>query len=124
MSEPKAMHTQYAEIPVYKTRDGSLIRELMHPQQHAVQHQSLAEASVPPGVSTLLHKHLQTEELYYITQGQGMMTLADDRFAVTTGDSIVIKPGTAHCIANTGVETLKILCCCSPAYSHEDTVLL
>ena len=52
------------------------------------------------------------------------MTLGDEKFAVTVGDSIAIPPGTPHCIENTGNVALHILCCCAPAYSHNDTELL
>jgi mannose-6-phosphate isomerase-like protein (cupin superfamily) len=118
------MRTRYAEIPVYRTKDGSQIRELMHPEHHGNRAQSLAEAIVTPGQETLLHKHLRTEELYHITAGRGLMTLGDERFEVGVGDTVLIPPGTAHCVRNIGAEALHILCSCSPAYSHEDTVLL
>jgi mannose-6-phosphate isomerase-like protein (cupin superfamily) len=52
------------------------------------------------------------------------MTLGDEVFAIAAGDSILIAPGTAHRVANTGHEALRILCCCAPAYSHADTELL
>jgi len=118
------MRTRYAEIAPYQTRDGSQIRELMHPDRHGNRTQSLAEAVVLPGQETLLHKHLRTEELYHITAGQGLMTLGDDRFEVGVGDTVLIPPGTAHCIRNVGGDMLRILCSCSPAYSHEDTEVL
>lgn len=118
------MRTRYSEIPAYRTKDGSQIRELMHPHRHGNRTQSLAEAIVSPGQETLLHKHLRTEELYHITAGRGLMTLGDERFEVSVGDTVLIPPGTAHCIRNIGAEQLHILCSCSPAYSHEDTVLL
>jgi mannose-6-phosphate isomerase-like protein (cupin superfamily) len=118
------MRTRYADIAPYQTRDGSQIRELMHPDRHGNRTQSLAEAVVLPGQETLLHKHLRTEELYHITAGQGLMTLGDDRFDVGVGDTVLIPPGTPHCIRNVGSELLRILCSCSPAYSHEDTEVL
>ena len=117
-------HTRYHLLPVYETRDGSMIRELMHPDQHASRRQSLAEATIPPGTTTRLHKHLASEELYFISEGQGEMTLGDEVFTVHKGDTVCIAPGTAHCIKNTGSGTLRILCCCSPPYAHDDTVLL
>lgn len=118
------MKTRYSDIPAYITKDGSEIRELIHPDHHDSQHQSLAEAVVPPGKRTLLHRHLRTEEIYHVTTGQGRMTLGEEVFDVEPGDSILIPPGTAHCIEAQGTEPLRILCCCSPAYSHEDTELL
>lgn len=123
------MKSAYDDAQPYVTRDGSLIRELMHPDVHGkkgygINNQSLAEATVPIGISTILHKHHQTEELYFILAGQGLMTLAGKQFDVGVGDTICIPPGTPHCIKNTGLDELKILCSCSPAYSHDDTELL
>ncbi len=118
------MKTRYSDIPAYITKDGSEIRELLHPDHHGARHQSLAEATVYPGKLTQLHRHQRTEEIYHITAGQGRMTLGADVFDVSPGDSILIPPGTPHAIEATGGESLRILCCCSPAYSHDDTELL
>lgn len=123
------MKIKYDDVSEFVTKDGSIIRELMHPDLGSnadigVRNQSLAEATVPVDTSTVLHKHSLTEELYHITSGKGLMTLGEEKFTVVTGDTVCISPGTAHCIKNTGSSDLKIMCCCSPAYSHEDTELL
>lgn len=117
-------HTRHAEIPAYRTKDGSTIRELMHPSLHASMAQSLAEATVMPGERTALHRHRRTEELYHILEGEGRMTLDERSFLVAAGDTICIRPATAHCIANEGTAPLRLLCCCTPAYAHDDTELL
>lgn len=114
----------YATASPYITKDGSEIRELMHPAVHGNRMQSLAEASIHPGCHTELHRHRKTEELYHITAGSGRMTLGDETFTVQPGDTICIPPGTPHCIEAVGEEMLKVLCCCSPAYTHADTELL
>ena len=116
--------TEYKKIRPYVTKDGSLIRELMHPDAHGNRNQSLAEATVPPGSSTLLHKHHSSEELYHITSGNGLVILGNERLEVTVGDTICIPPGVPHRIQNTGKCSLQLLCCCSPAYAHSDTALL
>ena len=118
------MKTCYADIAAYITKDGSEIRELMHPSTHGNCNQSLAEATVLPGTRTELHRHAISEELYFILTGSGIMTLGDDCFKVGAGDTVLIPPGTPHRIEATGTEALRILCCCSPAYAHEDTELL
>lgn len=116
--------TSLATVEPYITRDGSTIRELLHPDHHPVRNQSLAEAVVPPGAGTQLHCHRQSEEIYHVTRGQGRMTLGDAQFPIAAGDSILIAPGTPHRVDNTGDGPLHILCCCAPAYSHADTELL
>lgn len=119
-----ALRTHKHDIKSYITRDGSEIRELMHPAAQGNKTQSLAEAIVRSGQRTYLHQHHQSEELYYIMAGQGRMTLATEHFTVAAGDTICIPPGTPHCIENIGTEALQILCMCSPPYSHTDTELL
>jgi mannose-6-phosphate isomerase-like protein (cupin superfamily) len=118
------MLTRYANQPPFETKDGSEIRELMHPAVHGNRHQSLAEARIAPGQVTALHWHHASEELYHVTAGEGLMTLGDDQFPIGPGDTVAIPPRTAHCINNPGPDTLVILCCCSPPYAHEDTELL
>lgn len=119
-----AGYQPYASVVPYITKDGSEIRELMHPTAHGNKNQSLAEAKVPVGGKTLLHLHIQTEELYHITQGKGILTLGSSALQVKAGDTLLIAPGTPHCIENTGEAPLFMLCCCSPAYAHEDTHLI
>ncbi len=118
------MKTEYQSIAAYITKDGSLIRELMHPAMHKNVKQSLAQAIIPIGARTQLHRHIHSEELYHITSGQGRMMLDDEIFDVSAGDTLCINPGSSHCIENIGDQDLVILCCCAPAYSHEDTELL
>ncbi len=116
--------TSLGKIAPYVTRDGSEIRELLHPDSHALRNQSLAEAVVAPGAATLLHRHETSEEIYHVTRGNGLLTLGSEKFAIAAGDSIAIPPGTPHRVENAGADALHILCCCSPAYSHDDTFLL
>jgi len=118
------MKTQYSHITPYQTKDGSLIRELLHPTHHNIKNQSLAEAIVPPNSSTLLHKHHKTEEIYHITSGEGWMQLGNEEFKVQQGDSICIPPQTPHKITNSEKTPLVILCACAPAYSHTDTEII
>ncbi len=118
------MLSHYKNIEAYITQDGSEIRELMHPDSQGNKLQSLAEAIIKPDETTLLHLHIKSEEIYYILQGEGTMQRGEKTLHVKAGDSICIPPDTPHCIKNIGNKNLKILCCCSPAYAHSDTVML
>ena len=124
MMSAKPHLTQRGSQAPYQTRDGSLIRELMHPALHAAQRQSLAEAELLANGATALHRHHRSEELYHFLSGSGWMTLGDERFAVRAGDTVCIAPGTAHRLECDGQGPMRLLCCCSPPYSHEDTELL
>jgi mannose-6-phosphate isomerase-like protein (cupin superfamily) len=110
-------------VPAFITKDGSEIRELLAHRNSCIHNQTLAEARLPQGGSTMAHRHLKTEEIYYILEGRGSMQVNEEIKSVGQGDAIAIPPGSLHKIANTGTNTLKFLCCCAPGYEHEDTVL-
>ena len=105
------------------TKDGSEIRELLAHRNSCIRKQSLAEARIPPGMSTTPHHHPQTEEIYFIIDGQGRMRIGDETCDVHVGDAIAIPPNSVHQITNTGDRVLRLLCCCAPGYEHDDTIL-
>lgn len=119
-----ATYTRSEEISSYVTKDGSSVREFIHPSIHGNTNLSLAEAVVLPGKSTLSHYHRLSEELYHVTQGVGQVAVGKDKVEVKPGDTVCIPPATVHNATNTGAEDLKILCIMSPPYSHEDTVVV
>jgi len=111
------------EVPAFITKDGSEIRELLAHRNSVIRNQSLAEARVAVGGSTQEHYHSRTEEIYFITAGKGRMRVEEEVAEIKVGDAIAIPPGKRHKLWNTGNETLKLLCCCAPAYEHSDTII-
>jgi mannose-6-phosphate isomerase-like protein (cupin superfamily) len=111
------------EVTPFITKDGSEIRELLAHRNSAIRNQSLAEARLPVGTSTQEHFHPRAEEIYFITHGLGKIRIENETREVKVGDAIAIPPGQKHKLWNTGAETLRLLCCCAPAYEHSDTVI-
>jgi len=111
------------QTPPFTTKDGSEIRELLAHRNSCIRNQSLAEARLPVGASTQEHYHAKAEEIYYITRGTGRIRIENEMCEVRSGDAIAIPPGQKHKLWNTGNETLRLLCCCAPAYEHSDTVI-
>jgi mannose-6-phosphate isomerase-like protein (cupin superfamily) len=103
----------------FTTKDGSRIRSILDPTNAPVLNQSLAEASVAEGSSTERHYHKQSEEFYFVLEGEGTMEIDSEIHSVASGDAILIPPRAWHQI--TASSSLRFLCCCSPPYSHEDT---
>jgi len=64
---------------------------------------------VPPGASIGFHRHGNNEEIYFIIEGQGIMTTNDDKYSVSSGDLILNRPGWSHGFENTTLELTKIL---------------
>lgn len=111
------------DVPAFITKDGSEIREVLAHRNSVIRNQSLAEARLPAGGSTQEHYHPKAEEIYYITAGVGRIRIEGESREVKAGDAIAIPPGQKHKLWNVGSETLKLLCCCAPAYEHNDTII-
>jgi mannose-6-phosphate isomerase-like protein (cupin superfamily) len=103
------------DLEPFQTKDGSTIREYLHTQA-----QSLAEASLEPGQATERHYHRLSEEIYLIVEGRGLMELDGEERQVIPSDAILIPPGAWHTLV-AGEEGVRLLCCCVPPYSHDDT---
>jgi mannose-6-phosphate isomerase-like protein (cupin superfamily) len=112
-----------SQVPSFITKDGSEIRELLAHRNSMIRNQSLAEARLPIGGATQEHYHGRTEEIYYITHGRGRIRIDGEIRDVVAGDAVAILPGQTHKLWNTGAETLRLLCCCAPAYEDADTVI-
>jgi mannose-6-phosphate isomerase-like protein (cupin superfamily) len=116
------MHVQNLDHQTpFITKDGSTIRSILDRTNAPVELQSLAEATLPPGVATQNHYHRVSEEIYFILEGSGEMSLDGACRTVGPGDAILIPPGAWHTIANPHETPLRFLCCCAPPYAHDDT---
>ena len=105
----------------FVTADGSTIRELCGIPTGGTELQSVAEASLAPGLSTDRHYHAESEEVYFVLEGVGEMDVDGARAVVRAGDAIPLRRGQRHQITNVGHEPLRFLCTCAPPYRHEDT---
>jgi mannose-6-phosphate isomerase-like protein (cupin superfamily) len=108
-------------IEPFVTKDGSLIRELCGIPAGGTSRHSVAEATLEPGQATERHYHRESEEVYVILEGDGLMEIDGDTAGVAPGDAIPITPGAWHALRNTGDRPLRLLCTCAPPYRHEDT---
>jgi mannose-6-phosphate isomerase-like protein (cupin superfamily) len=104
--------------------DGSLLRQLLHPDKASVASRySLCHAIVKPGQTTRPHR-LRTSEVYYILQGQGLMSIDGESQPVQPGQVIYIPPHSMQSIQNSGNSDLIFLCIVDPAWQAEDEELL
>ncbi len=109
--------TSLATATAFTTKDGSTIRELHHTAA-----QSLAEASLEAGATTDRHYHARTEEIYFFLAGAGEVEIDGNVRTVAAGEAVLIPPGARHAVT-AGGDGARFLCCCSPPYTHDDTIL-
>jgi mannose-6-phosphate isomerase-like protein (cupin superfamily) len=67
---------------------------------------------ISPQGAPPFHKHDDTEQVFFILEGTGVLTVGDkmQQFAVKPGDVVRIPPSTFHSIRADGPELLKYLC--------------
>ena len=110
-----------ANAAPFVTADGSTIRELCGIPTGGTELQSLAEATLAPAHATDSHYHAESEEVYFVLDGEGEMEIEGERCSVRAGDAIPIRRGQRHQVTNVGAQPLRFLCACAPPYRHEDT---
>lgn len=105
----------------FTTDDGSTIRSLLDLSNAPVANQSLAEARIEAGESTIRHHHRVSEEIYYLVEGTGTMELDGTTAEVAAGDAILIPPRAWHRLTASADGPVRLLCSCSPPWASEDT---
>ncbi|MBW4692786.1 MAG: cupin domain-containing protein [Lyngbya sp. HA4199-MV5] len=106
--------------PEFVAGDGTLLRELLHPDKQSIAlRYSLAHAIVPVGETSAPHA-LTTSEVYYILSGQGEMHIDGECQGVEPGDAVYIPPHARQFIRNSGAEPLIFICLVDPAWQQAD----
>ena len=105
---------------VLNTPHGSEIRPLVDRTTSEITQCSLAEEALPPGRAVTPHFHRETEEIYYVLEGRGEMTVGDETSPVGPGDAVYIPRGARHTLMNTGEVPMRIVLVCGPAFSRGD----
>ena len=98
------------------TKDGSTIRELHHTEV-----QSLAEATLEAEQATERHYHRADRGDLLRLKGRATWRSTARHKRSRPGDAVLIPAGAWHQLENNGTSELRILCCCAPPYSHDDT---
>jgi len=100
--------------------DNSVLREILHPDKADLRlRYSLAHAIVKPGQTTKPHR-LNTSEVYYIMEGNGVMHIDGETGIVSPGSTVYIPPKTTQFICNSGETDIVFLCIVDPAWRQED----
>ena len=65
-------------------------------------------------------RNLERNEVLFIVDGEGELEVDGETRPVAAGDAILIPPGSWHELT-AGVVGVRLLCCCVPPYSDDDT---
>jgi uncharacterized cupin superfamily protein len=110
--------------PVLNIRDAVFVREWEHGDRFGAKMAPISNelgakmlaynlTEVAPGRRAFpFHSHHANEELFFVTEGEGILRFGDEEYSVTTGDIIACPPGgpeVAHQLINTGSTPLRYL---------------
>jgi len=107
-----------SEQDEYWFREGCFITEWSN--SDADPDVSIARARVQPGRTTRWHRLDEITERYVILDGRGRAEVGDRARDVLPGDVVVIAPGLAQRITNTGDADLIFLAICTPRFRPEN----
>jgi mannose-6-phosphate isomerase-like protein (cupin superfamily) len=81
---------------------------------------SITIVDMEPGGVQHVHSH-DPEQMYYIMEGSGLMTVDDERRRVEAGECIFFSSFAKHGLENTGGTVLRYLSAASPSFKKEDS---
>lgn len=64
---------------------------------------------LPPGASEGRHRHSGVEEVYYVIDGSGTVTVGDESASIEKGDAVPIRLGEVHSFQNAGPLELEFM---------------
>lgn len=105
---------------IINTPHKSEIRPLVDRTTSDITRCSLAEEILSAGAAVGRHYHVETEEIYYILEGRGCMTIGSETRDVEAGDAIYIPRLRAHTLENTGDAPMRLLLICGAAHTFDD----
>lgn len=86
-----------------------LFREVFNRGDFESNLQHLHETVIYPNSTIGYHLHKRNEEIYYIIEGEGVMTVDGEEKIVARGDAIITHSGSKHSLRNNSDKSIKIL---------------
>lgn len=120
MNQARIIHNH--ETPEYYFEEQCHITEWLNSPDDP--QASVVRARVMPGITTRWHRLEGITERYVIITGEGCIEVGElAPETLHTGDVVIIPPGTAQRITNTGQSELTFLAVCTPPFcpaAYED----
>ena len=103
------------KAPRYIRLEGITSYLLASPRTSSAEHLTTTLAVIQSGGEQRIHSH-RPEQVYFILEGNGLMTVGDEMQRVGPGDCVFIPSGQPHGLKNDGDETLRYFSAAASAY--------
>ena len=67
-----------------------------------------------PGQEQRIHRHPESDKIYYVIEGRGLFHIAGDERECGDGEAIVARPNEDHGVRNQGADNLVLLVFMTP----------
>ena len=110
------MHTQTLKRSPRNHRGGQVSYLLLKEEQSGSRNLAITWVEGAPGSRQGLHAHPDSEQVYVIVRGRGVMTVDEEEKEVSAGTLVLVPPGAGHAILNTGDEPLVFVSATAPPF--------
>lgn len=93
---------------------GALSKLLVGPQNSGSSQIDFRISRYAPSAYVQEHVHQVQEQIYYVLEGEGLLTLDGDQHLMRPHDYVYVPPGVRHSFANTGTAGLVFLVVTTP----------
>jgi len=103
--------------PRYIREEGISSYLLASPRTSDAEYLTTSVVEIRPDGRQRIHSHAP-EQIYYILEGSGLMTVADETAHVGSGDCIFIPSGAPHGLKNDGEILLRYFSAAAPSFDR------
>ena len=99
---------------------GALSKALVDPANSGSSRVDFRISRYAPMAYVQEHTHKVQEQIYYVLEGEGVLTLGAQRHVMRPHDYVYVPPGIPHSYSNTGLDGLVFLVVTTPAVDEEE----
>src|SRR5512138_997916 len=94
---------------------GALSKALVDPANSGTSRVDLRISRYAPNAYVQEHSHKIQEQIYYVLEGEGILTVGEEAHLMRPHDYVYLPPGVPHSFTNTGLAGLVFLVVTTPA---------
>ena len=98
---------------------GALSKALVGPDNVGTEKIDFRISRYAPAAFVEEHVHQIQEQVYYVLEGEGVLTTDDQKHLMRPNDYVYVPPGVRHSFANTGTNGLVFLVITTPTHDGE-----
>jgi quercetin dioxygenase-like cupin family protein len=94
---------------------GALSKALVGPENSGSRLIDFRISRYAPKAYVEEHSHKVQEQIYYVLEGEGILTVGEEKHLMRPHDYVYLPPGLPHSFTNTGLDGLVFLVVTTPA---------